>query len=64
LPFLNRCEHEATLKHDDQSVTPAKQAILAKKAVLLVTAEKLASVEKQKLEVSVEVARLNKFCWS
>jgi hypothetical protein len=59
LPFLNRCEHEATLKQDDQSVTPAKQAILAKKAVLLVTAEKLASVEKQKLEVSVEVARLN-----
>jgi hypothetical protein len=52
-------EHEATLKQDDQSVTPAKQAILAKKAVLLVTAEKLASVEKQKLEVSVEVARLN-----
>jgi chromosome segregation ATPase len=53
-------EHEATLKQDDQSVIEAKHAILTKKAALLVTAEELAFVEKQKLEVSTEVAKLNR----
>jgi hypothetical protein len=52
-------EHEATLKQDDQGVTEAKHAISVKKAALLATAEELVSVEKQKLEVSVEVVRLN-----
>jgi chromosome segregation ATPase len=52
-------EHEAILKQDDQIVTEAKHAISIKKAALLVTAEEMASVEKQKLEVSAEVARLN-----
>jgi hypothetical protein len=53
-------EHEATLKQDDQSITEAKHSILTKKAALLVTAEELASVKKQKLEVSTEVAKLNR----
>jgi hypothetical protein len=48
-----------TLKQDDQSVTEAKHAISIKKAALLATAEELASIAKQKLEVSTELARLN-----
>jgi chromosome segregation ATPase len=53
-------EHEATLKQDDHSIAEAKHTISTKKAALLVTAEELASIEKQKLEVSTEVARLNR----